>query len=1334
MSSVLSKLSGSPITGSIGSRSVGLFFRPDEVPERAVVEIEDPEARHFDQGPHPPVVGNQMVVDPRIEGSVEPVDLLPGDQVGDPERSPGNEYAERFPRGLLRIGKVGEDLKPEDRVDGVVPDGETMRRSCREDRSSGRYSNPGPVHERRFSRMIATMGSRPFVHLHLHSHFSLLDSTIKIPNLVQQVGNLGMDAVAITDHGNLFSAFPFVEAATQGGIRPVVGCEVYVAPGDHREKVPAGMGQRPYHHLVLLVENQEGYRNLTRLVSEAALEGFYYKPRISKDLLSRHSEGLIGLSACLSGEVPRLLMARDAAGARRVAEEYREILGKDNFFLEIQDHGSADEAFVREGMRDLSRLTGIGLVATNDCHFHRPEDLFAHKILIGIGQGYNLGDLQNKYVYNGEFHVKSPEEMYRLFEADPGACEITAEIAARCRFEFDTSTYHLPSFPIPEGEDESGFFRRIAREGLERRLALPVVRKYPREDYEARLEHEMDIIEQMGFPGYFLVVWDFVRQAKEDGIPVGPGRGSAAGSVVSYSLGITDIDPLEYDLLFERFLNPERISMPDIDIDFCQRGREKVIDYVRERYGAESVCQIATFNILKAKSAIRDVGRVLEMPFGDVDRIAKLIPDDLGITLEQALKDSTDLKTMVEGDESVRLLVETAEKLEGLARHCGVHAAGVVIAPEPLVNLVPLTRTSHDEVCTQFDKDDVETLGLLKMDFLGLRTLTVISDAVASVRTQENPDLDLETLTLDDPLVYDLFAAGDTDGVFQFESSGMKEVLRKVQPRVFADLTALNALYRPGPMAFIDDFTARKNGRKKITYILPELEEILGETYGIIVFQEQVMRIAVKIGGFSMAKADMLRKAMGKKKQEIIDREGENFIEGGVANGFPRAKVKQLWDQIVPFAKYGFNKSHSVAYAHVAYLTAYLKAHYPAHFMAAMLTSEASNTDKLSQYLVRVRQMGIEILPPDINRSEANFTVEDDGIRFGLVAIKGVGESAVLPILAARETEREFRSISHFLRSLPPRAVNTKVVEALVRAGCFDAFDISRKGLLDHIEQLVEMTGRERDQLALGQGFLFADLPSEALEAELKGSARAEESERLQSEKEVLGFYLTGHPLDRFEQQLDRFSECRVEDLGDRLAAGTERATVGGLVSGLKIIPIKKEGRNQGRKMAVFSLEGVTGAVRAVVFPDVFDSVAALLENDRAVLVNASLKGEGEHVELSVEGVADLESIEVSRVAALRIVLDMERVDEESLEGLREMLLARSGPTPVRFDLVRRGVFRAAFVPPSVLCVEVTEGLRTEIESLVPGSSTGLEFAAFEKPAAVVPVVESSGSGRRWVN
>ena len=1147
-----------------------------------------------------------------------------------------------------------------------------------------------------------------------------------------------MPAVAVTDHGNIFGAFQFHRAALKAGIRPVIGCEVYVAPGDHKEKSPVAGRRRPYDHLVLLAENDRGYSNLVRLVSAGYLEGFYHKPRISKELLADHSEGLIGLSACLSGEVSRRLLSRDTDGATDAAETYREILGKDGFFLEIQDHGTADEEFVREGMVELARKTGIELVATNDCHFHHRDDMYAHRVLIGIGLNRDLEDLQRSYVYNAEFYDKSPAEMHELFADYPGACERTVEIASRCHVRFDTDSLHLPQFEVPDGSNLESFLTEVAQDGLRQRLQKGVVRAHSDEAYQARLEEELDIIRKMGFPGYFLVVWDFIKHAREEDIPVGPGRGSAAGSLVSYTLGITDIDPLEFDLLFERFLNPERISMPDIDIDFCQRRRDEVIDYVRQLYGEESVSQIATFNILKAKSAIRDVGRVMDMPFGDVDQIAKLIPDELNITIEQALKDTPQLRELVDGDEGVSLLIETAKRLEGLARHCGVHAAGVVIAPEPLVNLLPLIRTSHGDVSTQYDKDDVEALGLLKMDFLGLRTLTVIDDAVKSIRKSENPDLDLTKIPFDDPEVFKIFATGDTDGIFQFESSGMKEVLRKVQPQSFLDIAALNALYRPGPMQFIDDYADRKHGRKAITYIFPELEKLVGETYGIIVYQEQVMRIAVEIAGFSLAKADTLRKAMGKKKQEIIDREGENFISGAVSKGHPKDKARKLWEQIVPFAKYGFNKSHSVAYAHVAYLTAYLKAHYTAHFMAAMLTSEVANTDKLSQYLVRCGQMNIEILPPEINASMPFFAVESDGIRFGLAAVKGVGLSAVEPILEARQRDGGFTSLSQCLRSLPARSMNQKALECLAKAGCFDVFGVTRKGVVDNIERLLDMTGREREQQELGQGFLFEAMPSESLEDELRNGDRADQAERLGWEHDVLGFYLTGHPLEAFSGQLGRFADCTVAELAGRFAAGAERATVGGLVSGIKVMPIKRAGRNHGRRMAVFRLEDAAGSVRVVAFPDVFEAHERLLTDGVAVLVVGSFKGEGEHVELMADEVVALDGIDSRRASALRVVLDLDQMDEDRFEAIREYLLDHSGGLPVRFELLRRGHFSARLVPPPALTVDPGTVARDGLKNLLGTGWCEFEFdsktrngkKAAEPPPSQVP----TGDGVELVN
>ncbi len=1152
----------------------------------------------------------------------------------------------------------------------------------------------------------------PFVHLHLHSHYSLLDATIQIPRLVEQVAGMGMPAVALTDHGTLFGAFQFHQAALKAGLRPVLGCEVYVAVGDHREHRPVRGRRKPYHHLVLLAETQEGWRNLCRLVSESYLKGFYYKPRISKELLAEHAAGLIGLSACLSGEVAECLLDRNLDGAVRAAEEYREILGRENFFLEIQDHGSKDEELVRQGMVEVSRRTGLELVATNDSHFHQREDVFAHKILIGIGRNKVLDELQQAYGYNPEFYVKSAEEMHALFADFPGACERTAEIASRCHVTFDTGTLHLPSYPVPEGSTLDSYLAELARQGLERRLAEPVRRRHAPEEYRRRLDSELQIISRMGFPGYFLVVWDFIDFAKRRGIPVGPGRGSAAGSVVSWALRITDIDPLEHDLLFERFLNPDRISMPDIDIDFCQRRRDEVIEYVRERYGQDSVCQIATFNILKARSAIRDVGRVMGLPFGEVDQIAKLVPEELNITIERALEESPRLKELVAGDEAVRQVVDTAGRIEGLARHCGVHAAGVVIAPEPLVNLVPLYKTNKGEVTTQFDKDDVERLGLLKMDFLGLRTLTVISDALASIAASGREAPNLERVPFDDPQVYRLFAAGDTDGVFQFESSGMKDMLRKVQPRQFADLSALNALYRPGPMQFIDDYADRKAGKKPVTYIFPELEEILGETYGIMVYQEQVMRIAVVIAGFSMAKADTLRKAMAKKKQELIEKLGKEFVDGGVAKGFPEDKVRALWEQIGPFAQYGFNKSHSVAYAHVAYLTAYLKAHYPEHFMAAMLTSEVHNTDKLAQYLDRSRRMGIEILPPDINRSGQVFTVEEGGIRFGLEAVKGVGGAAVEAILDAREKEGGFTSFSHFLRSLPPRVVNSKVVECLVKAGCFDTLGLPRGPLLGSLEQIMDMAAREREQEDLGQAFLFSDLPSESAEGAVAAGDEADPLTLLQWEREVLGFYLSGHPLERFAGQLEHFADTRVAELGQRKAEEWEKVVVGGIVTALQERRTRQESRQPGRRWAIFRLEDATGSARVLLFPDAWDRYGRVLEEDRPVLVTGTLRGPEDEVEIVADEVVSLEGIERRRAVGLTVILVLDVLAEDDLRELKELLLDHPGDVPVRFELVRRGAFRARLVPPPPLKVDPGRELLSELRHRLGPGRVELELEA----------------------
>ncbi len=1151
--------------------------------------------------------------------------------------------------------------------------------------------------------------SEPFVHLHLHSHYSLLDSAIKPDELMHQVAEMGMPAVALTDHGNLFGTHEFYSAARKAGITPVLGCEVYVAPGSRKERSGSPFGSRkPYHHLVLLAENQHGWNNLMQLVTTAYMDGFYHRPRIDKELLASHATGLIGLSACLSGEVASKILAGDEAAATHAAEEYREILGKDGFFLEIQEHGAADERVAREGVARVSQATGIPIVATNDCHFHRREDVEAHRVLLGIGQNKTLAELSRDYAYNDEFYVKSAAEMARLFADNPGALSLTAEIAARCRVSFPEGVPYLPRYPVPGGALPEDYLQSLARSGLEQRLADGRERRAAAGEYHARLETELAIIHSMGFEGYFLVVWDFIRHARENGIPVGPGRGSAAGSLVAYSLRITDIDPLEYDLLFERFLNPERISMPDIDIDFCQRRRNEVIEHVRSVYGSENVSQIATFNLLQARSCIRDVGRVMGMSFAETDRIAKLVPEAIGVTLESALRDSPRLAEAVAADSEVARLIEIGRRLEGLARHCGVHAAGVVIAPRPVREIVPLYRTSKDEVVTQFDKDVIEKLGLLKMDFLGLKTLTVIDDCLKSMAAAGETLPDFERMSFDDPAVYDLFCAGDTDGIFQFESSGMRDLLRTVQPRKFEEIAALNALFRPGPMQWTAEFADRKHGRQPITYIFPELEEILAETYGVIVYQEQVMQIAVKIAGFSMARGDTLRKAMGKKIKELIDEQGEHFIAGGVANGHPKDKVAALWRQIVPFAQYGFNKSHSVAYAYVAYQTAYFKAHYPLHFWAAMLSSEVANTDKLAAYVALLASAGRKILGPDVNASGLAFSVEGDAIRVGLGAVKGVGEGAAQAIAEARSREGSFRSAAHLMRTVGERAINRKVVECLVRAGAFDSIHADRGALLAGLDKLLDQASRQRQAIEVGQGFLFGldgdeDAPP-ALEA--AGPATSAE-ELLQGERETLGFYLSGHPLDRWSKVLKELRATQVGELAELASGGADRAVVGGLISGLKVRPIK-EGRNQGRRMASFSLEDRTGAVRVVAFADAFDRFERALVEGTSVLVTAELRAsDAEHVELGLDEVTPLEGIEARKASALRVEVHLDRLpDREAVEKLHDLVLRHEGRMQLRMRLVGP-TWSAEFVPSRVLGVNPTTLIPALGAVLGPG---GVEF------------------------
>jgi DNA polymerase-3 subunit alpha len=1070
-----------------------------------------------------------------------------------------------------------------------------------------------------------------FVHLHLHTEYSLLDGASRPEDLAKRVAKQGMPACAITDHGNMFGAVEFYNAMKKEGVKPIIGCEMYVAYGSRHDKAGVEDGQADAganNHLIVLAQNDTGYKNLVKLVSAGYTEGFYYKPRIDKELLREHREGLIVLSSCLKGEVSQSLAGGNWQKAKDAALAYREILGPENFFLEIQDHGIPDQQKIVPMMARLGEEVGLQLVGTNDSHYLDQSDAFAHEVLLCIGTGKTLGDEKRMKFYSDDFYVKGPDEMRRVFKDHPEAADNTMRIAERINVSLDVKGYHLPNFEVPKGDNLADHFTKVARAGLDRRMkamadAFAAKRKKhePREYFD-RLETEIEIIKSMGFPGYFLVVWDFIKYAKDHGIPVGPGRGSAAGSLVAYSLGITDVDPLEYDLLFERFLNPERISMPDIDIDFCMNRRGDVIEYVREKYGKENVAQIITFGTMAAKSVVRDVGRVMGHQYAFVDKISKMIPGGPGVTLTDAKKDSPMLADAIRNDEEVRKIIEIGEKLEGLSRHAGMHAAGVVITPEPVTNYVPLYRTNRDEIVTQFDMRVVEKMGLLKMDFLGLRTLTVIDDAVKSAKAVDGVTIDIDGLALDDPEVFRLFQEGRTKGVFQFESGGMVDLLRKARPTQFEDLAALNALYRPGALdaGMVDEYVKRKNGTSKAKYLVPVMKDVLEETYGVIVYQEQVMQIAQKVAAYSLGQADLLRKAMGKKDAEVMAKERGGFVIGAVNNGYDKKKANEIFDYIEPFARYGFNKSHSVAYALVAYQTAWLKVHHPRHFMAALMSSETDRTEAVVKFITEAKSMGIDVLPPDVNESNMFFTVVGRNIRFGLGAVKGVGESAVESLLVARQKVGRFSSLLQFCEEVDLRACNKKVLEALVKSGSFDFVGLSRRGLFDQLDATADSAQRSKDEKERGQFSMFGG-GSPALappSGERMGEGRVRslpewpEDERLRYEKETLGFYITGHPLNRYTDDIRQFATKGVAT--DTLWKFVDQTVeIGGIVSQIKKSKIKK-GRNEGQMMAKFFLDDQAGSVEVVVFSDLYAKYSRWLENGVAVLVTAMVKDTGGQV------------------------------------------------------------------------------------------------------------------------
>jgi DNA polymerase III subunit alpha len=1122
---------------------------------------------------------------------------------------------------------------------------------------------------------MTTSAGANFVHLHLHTDYSLLDGACEIGELTAEAARRGMPAVAVTDHGNLFAAANFYHQATTHGVKPIIGCEVYVAPDNHKNR---GSEAERSNHLVLLCENEEGYRNLIQLVSTGFLDGFYYKPRVDHDLLAKHSSGLIALSACLRGEVADALLSEKYEQARANAYRLRDIFGKGNFFLEVQDQGLEIEPRINRELVKLSRESGIPLVATNDCHYLTRSDSHAQEVLMCIQTGKTMSDAQRMKFATDQFYFKTAEEMAEVFRELPEAIARTVAIAERCNVKIKRVNDPFPAFQVPEGYTAESYFERVANEGFAsrvpqlERLAAEKRLRYPLADYQRRLSAEIQMIQKMRFAGYFLIVWDFIRYARAQGVPVGPGRGSAAGSLVSYALRITDVDPLQYDLLFERFLNPERVSMPDIDIDFCMRRRGEVIDYVRQTYGEKSVAQIITFGTMAAKAVLKDAGRALDMPYGEVDKIAKLVPATLNIELDDALKQSPQLDSLRKSDERVKELVEVALRLEGLARHASTHAAGVVISPRPLTEIVPLYKSNKDEITTQYDMNALERIGLLKMDFLGLTTLTVLDDAVRLIRQNRGVEVDLSALPLDDPATYAIFSRGDTTGIFQFESHGMRDILKRYQPSRLEDLTALNALYRPGPIqgGMIDDFIARKHGKKKVTYDLPGLEEILSETWGVILYQEQVMQIANRLAGFSLGDADLLRRAMGKKKPEEMAAQREKFLTGCAARKVPAKKAEKMFDLMAEFAGYGFNKSHSCAYALLAFQTAWLKTHYPVEFMAAMLTSETGNTEKVVKYINEARSMGITVLPPDVNSSDLNFTPVGDAIRFGLCAIKNVGENTVKGILAARATLGRFTGFFEFCEAVDTRLLNKRVIESLVRSGALDGLGAHRARMIAAIDRAIERAqslqrAKESGQHGLFGGASAAAAPPPEVLPDVEEWA---EHELLAAEYSTLGFFISGHPLDKYAGLLQDLKAVELSSVEGR--RNGEDIVVAGIIVQLR--PMRSR---RGARWAILTLQDRTGVIESLVFPEAFQKLESILKPATPLLVKARVAVEDVGTRLIVSDARLLDQVTPpangTSPSLLRVRVVLSTMDPGAIDLLQDLFASRPGRCRVAFDLVQ---------------------------------------------------------------
>ncbi len=1143
--------------------------------------------------------------------------------------------------------------------------------------------------------------SSSFVHLHLHTQFSLLDGANQIEPLVQQIKSFGQPAVAMTDHGNMFGAIEFYRKAKDAGVKPIIGCEAYMALGSRHAKKDSGLAHNDYYHLILLARNLIGYQNLIKLSSKAYLEGFYYKPRMDKELLKEHHEGLIALSGCLSGEIPYLIGQKDMDGAMAVAGEFQEIFGKEHFYLEVQANGLDHQRIANAGLIEIHKKLNIPMAGTNDCHYLKKEDSHPHELMLCLQTGKTLSDPNRMKFDTDQLYVKSTEEIAPAFAEFPGAVSNTCRIADNCDLQLALNKTHLPQYKVPDGYTRESYVEHLAIEGLKARLKERPSTILPA-TYELRLREELTVICSMGFAGYFLIVWDIIRFARSRGIPVGPGRGSAAGSLVAYALRITDLDPLVYTLLFERFLNPERVSLPDIDMDFCMDRRGEVINYVVDKYGKDHVAQIITFGTLGAKAAIRDVGRVLEIPYAEADKVAKLIPNQLNMTLQQALEQEPKLTELINTDARIAELMKVAQSLEGLARHASTHAAGVVISEGPLTDHVPLYKGANDEIVTQYTMGDVEKIGLVKFDFLGLKTLTMIRRAEALINEThpDQPPLSVEQLPFDDVKTFDLLSSGKTTGIFQLESSGMRDLLTGFKPDRFEDIIAIIALYRPGPMDLIPDFIKRKQGKVPITYETPELEPILKDTYGVIVYQEQVMAIANKVAGFSLGQADILRRAMGKKKPEEMEKLRVKFLEGAKNNKIPEKKADKLYELIQKFAGYGFNKSHAAAYAVVCYHTGYLKAHYPTEFMAALMTTDMGNQDKIVGYFTECRDLGIKVLGPDINESGKNFTVVDRAIRFGMAAIKNVGEGAVESVLAIRAENSPFKSFYDFCRRVDLHKVNKRMLEGLIKTGAFDSTGAKRAQLMAVMDQAVEdgaAAQRERD---LGQTSIFGDElngpdTSATLAAPpLPAIAEWDQAQRLKYERELTGFYITAHPLARYEATLNALSTATTIGLSD-LSDGKE-VKICGIIASVKSMITKK-----GDRMAYLNVEDLHGTVEVIAFPDLYKTAGDLIAPERLVRITGTIDRGDKGTKLrgvKIEPLADVQTQSIKRVQ-IRLT-DRPGVSDQ-LPRLRDIFTRYPGTTTVSLTFSMENALEADTVPLPNHTISPSEYFVADVEEVL---------------------------------